>query len=550
MRLRAVLIGYAAALACVCLAEYAIPQDVHRFRIRAGNVISGTEEYRFQKTAGGFEVTGSSVINRGGVKMEITHTQVLDAARELVRYRMEASVAGQLQIIEAMPAEEGIRMRVEAGGQVQEKTVEKRDRTMTLDNLIANHYQVLLDSIGNATPEAQTWWFLVPQQLAAVAGRVTAAGEESGVLQGREILLRKFSLEAGSLLVEFWAEVSENRLMRITVPLQSIEIIREGFEMTAAVPAEKKPAAFLERLLSFQSGVLDIPGTLCLPANHDGRVPAVVMVAGSGPNDRDETIGPNKPFRDIAHGLAEAGIATLRYDKRNFAFRGKLDPKMVAGMTVKEEVIDDAAAALQFVSRMAEVDPSRVFLLGHSLGATLTPYIAAEVSPLRGIILLAPAARPLDQLIADQVRRQLEMKGQPEPEIAKAIEQLKAQFARIRSGEAQDAEQVMSASAHYWRDLFSRDIPAAMGQLGQPVLLLQGGKDIQVTRKEYDLVKASLEGRSPALVESHWLADVNHLFMKVTGEPTGAEYGRPGRVDEEVIRTIATWIASQTDRRH
>ena len=138
------------------------------------------------------------------------------------------------------------------------------------------------------------------------------------------------------------------------------------------------------------------------------------------------------------------------------------------------------------------------------------------------------------------------MKGQPEPEIEKAIEQLKAQFARIRSGEAADAEQVMSAPAYYWRDLFSRDIPAAMGKLTQPVLLLQGGKDIQVTRTEFDLVKAALESRAPPALESHWFADLNHLFMKVEGEATGAEYGRPGRVKEEVIRSIATWIASQT----
>src|SRR5213596_1729423 len=105
----------------------------------------------------------------------------------------------------------------------------------------------------------------------------------------------------------------------------------------------------------------------------DGPFAAVLLVHGTGPNDRDETIGPNKPFRDLAGGLASRGIAVLRYDKRTKAYSAEYAKK--GSISIREEVIDDALAAIAFLRSQPRIDKERIFVIGHSLGAILVPEI-------------------------------------------------------------------------------------------------------------------------------------------------------------------------------
>jgi hypothetical protein len=327
--------------------------------------------------------------------------------------------------------------------------------------------------------------------------------------------------------------------MQVTVPMQQVEVVREGFALAPAKePASAGASAFAERPLDVVNGDVRLPGTLCLPAQPKGKVALAVLVHGSGPNDRDETIGPNKPFRDLAQGLAAAGIATLRYDKRTFALKGKL----AAGtLTVEEETIADAVAAIQLAQTLPEVDPARVFVLGHSQGAMFGPVIA-DRAQARGAILMAPAERPLDQVIPEQVRFQLRLAGQSDAEVDTQTGELKKAFARVRSGEAKDDETVFGKTARYWRDYLGRDTRAALAAVKAPVLLLQGGMDVQVLKADYDLALQALAAKPPAMREAHFFPTLNHLFMPVEGQATGAEYGRASHVSPEVIQIIAKWI--------
>ena len=121
-------------------------------------------------------------------------------------------------------------------------------------------------------------------------------------------------------------------------------------------------------------------------------VPAVVLVQGSGPQDQDETIGPNKPFADLAYGLASQNIAVLRYVKRTKQYGA--DSKSDAPFTVKDEVTDDAIAAVALLTKMPEINKKQIYVLGHSLGGMLAPRIAAEDPQVAGIIIMAGTARP------------------------------------------------------------------------------------------------------------------------------------------------------------
>ena len=165
------------------------------------------------------------------------------------------------------------------------------------------------------------------------------------------------------------------------------------------VPAYVDQSKFEEKDVVVGTGEWQLPGTLTLPKGN-GPFAAVVLVHGSGPNDRDETIGPNKPFKDLAWGLASQGIAVLRYDKRTKVYPEKM--AALKTLTVKEETIDDAVAAVELLRQTPNIDPQRVFVLGHSLGGYLAPRIAQADTDLAGLIILAGAARPLEDLMLEQ----------------------------------------------------------------------------------------------------------------------------------------------------
>ena len=547
------------ALALPALALHLFAALPERFQIKAGRGLTGSEEYEIVATKSGFRVTGKSSVQRPQGRMELSQREDLGVQWELNRYTLSVTLndnsapaaSGQMQKVQTVEAwaDKGqVQMRVGMDMQFQSAKAELKSHTVVLDNLITAHFQVLLDSLGPTPPARQEVWVVVPQVLSALSGVLTTGKDEDGALDGKPVRLHKYMLVVGGVTEILWADAGSNRLMRVSVPGQQVEITREGFVPAVATPpaapaAASGPAAFVERDLTFPSAGMQFPATLCLPAKLSGKVPLLVLVQGSGPHDRDETVGANKPFRDLAHGLAAQGIATLRYDKRTFAFPASLDPKNV---TVKEEVIDDAVAALNFARSLPEVDSALTFVLGHSLGGTLAPFIVELVPEARGQILMAAAARPLDELLLEQITHQMKLGGKSDEEIQKEITDLRIAFARIRSGEAPNDEIVFHAPAIYWRDLFFHDPRQALATTTAPVLILQGGKDVQVGKADYDLLVRAAAALPAAQRDSRLFPSLNHLFIPVEGESTGQEYNQPGQVAPEVIQAIAQFVKAHS----
>ena len=162
-----------------------------------------------------------------------------------------------------------------------------------------------------------------------------------------------------------------------------------------------KPDVFRESDVRVVSGSVSLRGTLTLPLG-EGPFPAVVLLHGSGPQDRDETIGGLRPFQDLAQGLASRGIAVLRYEKRTKVY-GK-EMAAAGDITVKDEVLDDALAALGLLREAAGVDRRRLFVVGHSLGALLAPRIAVLDGAVAGVVLLASPSRLMSEVVRDQAQ--------------------------------------------------------------------------------------------------------------------------------------------------
>ena len=309
-------------------------------------------------------------------------------------------------------------------------------------------------------------------------------------------------------------------------------------------PAYAKPALFKEKDVVVGNGEWQLPGTLSMPTGN-GPFPAVVLVHGSGPNDRDETVGRNKPFRDLAWGLASQGVAVLRYEKRTRQYAVKM-AKSLEGFTVNEETVADALEAVSLLRRTNGIDAGKVFVLGHSLGGMVAPRIGARDPAVAGLIILAGAARPIEDLMLEQTLYQASLAGELSAEAKQRVEAIKRQIAAVKSLSKTNLPPglLLGAPASYWLDLKDHNPPAAAKALKQSLLVLQGEKDCQVSFKaDFAAWRQALANRQDATLKSY--PALNHLFIEVAGQSTGAEYQQPGHVAEPVIADIAAWIRSR-----
>ncbi|QQE13619.1 alpha/beta fold hydrolase [Planctomycetota bacterium] len=322
----------------------------------------------------------------------------------------------------------------------------------------------------------------------------------------------------------------------------TITIIRNGKGEIAGLHFQKpwKDAGYVDASkfddieVKVVNGQREMGGTLSLPKGV-GKWPAVVLVHGSGPQDRDETFGPTKMFKDLAHGLASHEIAVLRYDKRTFVYREKSFDDMTS-FTANDVVTDDAVIALQLLKDYKSIDLEKVGVIGHSLGGYMGPRIV-ERAEAEGVkigywVSMAGTSLRLEDLVVMQIER-MAAKQAGNPMVKMQLDMVKAAKKQIQDPELTADDTVMFLGqgypGEYWLDLRDYEPVKKADELGKPMLVLQGKKDDRVFYEE-DFMNwdRGLRGKEDVRIVVY--DELGHMFMK--GE----------HVDPVVIDELSGWI--------
>jgi pimeloyl-ACP methyl ester carboxylesterase len=303
---------------------------------------------------------------------------------------------------------------------------------------------------------------------------------------------------------------------------------------------------FDEEDVTVGSGPLAVGGTLSIP-KAPRPCPAVVLLSGSGSNDRDETIGRNKPLKDLAWGLASRGIGVLRFDKVTFAHPAQV--RANESFTVIDEYLHHAINAVAVLRDRAAADHDQIFLAGHSLGGTIAPRIAAAEPAIAGLVLLAAGTEPLHWAAVRQVRYLASLDPETAAAAESVIDTMTEQARRVDDPELSPATPPsglpFGIPASYWLDLRTYRPADVAATLHKPMLIVQGGRDYQVT-EEGDLAgwQQALTGRPDVTVRVY--PSDNHFLFSGSGPSTPAESEPVQHVDAAVISDVADWIHTQT----
>ena len=296
------------------------------------------------------------------------------------------------------------------------------------------------------------------------------------------------------------------------------------------------PAAAVESPYTIKSGALELGGTLVMPRGATGRVPVVVIIAGSGPTDRNGNslmgIRPNS-YAQLAWQLAGRGIATLRYDKRGMpGTKGTFD---MTKMTLDDFAADARAAAesLAHDSRF-----SKVVLLGHSEGSALALIAARQGAPVAGVISVSGLGRPLGVVIREQLARQFDS--------ATLVRYDTAMSQYLRGEQPKDVPPQLGPlfvpiNLSFMKSLTSFDPPAAIRAVHQPVLIVQGGRDVQVTVADAERLHTAKPDAQLVVVPL-----ANHVLKQTTDTTLVGQmptYQNPAvPIMPDVANGIADWI--------
>ena len=430
----------------------------------------------------------------------------------------------------------GISFTAQAQAQENEKIARQ-----FLSNMQANAFQKAYDLFDPAfganitVDKLGTIWESLQKQVGDYQGMGKAIAEKNGT----KIKIHTFFAKDSLVFLASFNNVHKINGLFFLPP--DDKSFNQGAKGGYNAPAYVKADLFTEEKIEVVTGHYHLPAILTLPKIRT-KFPVVILVHGSGPNDMDETIGPNKPFKDLAQGLASMGIATLRYDKRTRVYAEEM-MKKPDSLTLMTETVDDAVSAIDMLKKMKNIDPDNVFVLGHSQGGMMAPKIAAMRPSIKGIILMAGPSIPLADHILEQNEYFYEAAGRP-AEAAAQMQEVRDQVALVKSGnvtlKTSPSKLPLNVSGAWWIDNINYDVVKTAQGIKNNMLILQGERDYQVTMKDVELWKKGLGNRKNVSYKTY--PKLNHLFQEGEGKSMPSEYNVENHIPAYVLEDIAAWV--------
>lgn len=426
-----------------------------------------------------------------------------------------------------------------------DKTTTKADTvatdTIVLPNNFFAGYEALAIRLRSAQPGREFPVYVAPQ--AEVRARLVETSREQLQTAARTIAAYRHRLSfqnvGGTLDADLWSDET-GRLLRVSLPAASLEAIREDLASVAA-RTQLVTRAGDEDVMIPAAG-FSLAATISKPPNQASRLAAIVLVAGSGAQDRDETVAGIPLFGQLAGALADAGFLVVRYDKRGVGQSGgRLETATLA------DYADDALAVVESLRRRKDVDRKRVAIVGHSEGGAVALIAGRKKDDIAGLVLVATPGTTGADLVLEQQRHALESMSIPDTEKQAKTELQKKIHAAVITGtgwEGIPPPLRRQADTAWFRSLLMFDPAAVMPKVRQPILIVQGALDRQVPSHHAErLAELARSRKNKAPVELTIAPGINHLLVRATtGEVS--EYGslKERRVSNVVIDAIRDWV--------
>ena len=503
----------------------------------------GNEDIVVTRTADGWTI-GSA--GRIGPPIDLEARQVVvryTADWKPIELRIDASVRGQALKIQMAVSGQSATTTVTQGDATNTRTDPIPEDAILMPNPFFGPYEVLAQRLRTATVGA------VLQGYGAGAAFQIEVGQSSDeTIQTAADIVRahrtavKVQAPGAPLDMEIWADQT-GHLLRLSVPAQNLEVVREDLASVAArrVTATRPN----DELVRIPANGFDLAGTLSKPANAGKTpLPAAILVSGSGPQDRDETVFGIPVFGQLAGGLADAGFMVLRYDKRGVGQSGgRIESATMA------DYADDLGAAVKFMNSRRDVNRRFVAVIGHSEGGSVAMISASKDKRITALGLVATIGVTGAELNMAQVTHAMERSKRPEAERQSTIELQKRIQTAVLTGKGWEdvpAPLRKQADIPWFKSFLSFDPAQIMSRIRQPILIVQGLLDTQVDPANADKLEQMARARKNAgPVSVVKVEGVNHLLVPaVSGEVDEYASLKDRTVSSNVISAIANWLKS------
>lgn len=432
-------------------------------------------------------------------------------------------------------------------GQTTQKTDEIAAKTIVLPNNHFAAYEALAARLPGAKTGDELRAYIAPQ--VEIPIRIGDVADETIRTPDRVVAVRRFQLSfqnpGGVLEATIWID-DRFRLARFEIPSVSLQVVREDL---ASVTARRETVSHPgDVLASIPAAGFTIAATITRPPGPAVatrlKLPAVVLVGGSGPTDRDEVVAGIPIFGQLAGALADAGFIVVRYDKRGVGQSGgRLESATLA------DFADDVRAVVKYLKKREDVDSRRIAVVGYSEGGSVAMIAGWREKSITAIALLASMGSPGADLILEQQRHVLERLKTPEAEKQAKIELQKKIQQAVLTGKGWEGipEDLRKQADTPWFQSFLAFDPAeVMPKVRQPAIVIQGSLDTQVPPHHATRLGELANARKKAPKTDAVVIDgINHLLVPAkTGEVDEYAQLKDGKISPKVVEKLLDWLKS------